>query len=85
MKLFILFKADAGILEFLTTDMLSQNTSAGPSASIPKHLNLYTSGLQSYLFILRAKNSDLKLEASTVFCHLLYRMIGALFTWTMMR
>ena len=32
---------NVGILEFFTTDMLSQNTSAGPSTGIPKYLNLY--------------------------------------------
>ena len=41
MAVCLLFKADVGILKLLTTDMLSQNNSAGPSNGIPKHLNLY--------------------------------------------
>ena len=37
----LLFKADMGILKSLTTDMLSKNTSAGPSTDTPKNINLY--------------------------------------------
>ena len=69
-----------GILELLTTDMLSQNTSAGPSAVIPKHLNLYLIDSIIYVEILIAKDSDPKLEASNIFWRLLYQMIGALLT-----
>ena len=80
MELFLVFKADVGILELLTTDMLSQNTSAGPSTGIPKHLNLYLRASIISVAILIATNSDPKLDASTVFWCLLYQMIGALLT-----
>ena len=73
-----------GILELLTTDMLSQNTSAGSSTGIQKHLNLDLMTSIISMEILRAKNSDPKLEASTVLCRLLYHMIGALLTNMMM-
>ena len=78
MELRLLFKADVGILESLTTDMLSQNTSAGPYTGIPKHLNLYLIALIISVEILRARKYDPKIEASTVFWRLLYQMIGAL-------
>ena len=84
MALCFFFKADVGILELLTTNMLSQNTSAGPSAGIPKHINLYLRYSIISVEILRAKNSDPKIEASTVFCCLLYQMIGELLTYMMM-
>ena len=83
MALYLLFKADVGILKFLTTDILSQNNSAGPSTGIPKHLNLYLRDSRISVEILRATNSDPKLEASTVFCCSLYHMIGALLKYIM--
>ena len=83
MTLCLLLKADVGILGFLTTDMLSQNTSAGPSTGIPKHINLYLRASIISVEILRATNYDSKLEASTVFFCLLYHMIGALLTYMM--
>ena len=63
MVLLLLFKADAGILKLLTTEMLSQNNSAEPSTGIPKHLNLYPRASIIYVEILTAKKYDPKLEA----------------------
>ena len=63
MAVCLLFKADVGILEFLTTDILSQNTSAVPSTVIPKHLNLYLRASIISVETPRSKNSDPKLEA----------------------
>ena len=76
MALWLWLKADVGILELLTTNMLSQNTSAGPSTGIPKHLYLSYSIIS--VAIITAQNSDPKLEASNVFCCLMYHMIGEL-------
>ena len=69
-----------GILKFLITDMLSQNNSAGYSTGIPKHLNIYLRASRITVAILRATNSDPKLEASIVLFRLMYQIIGALFT-----
>ena len=84
MAFYLLVKTDVGIIKLLTTDMLSQNISAGPSTGIPKHLKLYLRASIIYLAILRATNSDQKLEAPTVFFRLLCQMIDALLTYMMM-
>ena len=83
MALCLLFKADVDILKFLTTDMLSQNTSAGPSTGIQKHLNLYLRASIVSVEIPRATKSDPKLESSTLFWNLLYQKIGTLLTYMM--
>ena len=75
-----LLNTDVGILKLLTTDMLSQNTSKVPYTGIPKHINLYLRSSIIYASILGATKSDPKIEASNVFCCLLYHIIGALFT-----
>ena len=84
MTLCLFFKSDVGILKFLTTDMVSQNNSTGPSTGIPKHLNLYLRAQIIYVVIVIAIESDKKLEASTVFYCLLYQMIGELLKYMMM-
>ena len=61
MALCLLFKDDVGILKFLTTDILSQKTSTGPSTGITKHLNLYLRASIFSVAILGAINSDPKL------------------------
>ena len=79
----LLFKTDVGILELLTTDMLSQNTSKGTSTGIPKHLNSYLRASIISVEISGATKYDPKLEVSTLFYRLLYHMIGALLTYMM--
>ena len=83
MKLFILFKADMGILKLLTTDMLSQNNSKGTSTGIPKHINSYLRASIISVKISGATKYDPKLEVSTLFYRLLYQTIGALLTYMM--
>ena len=61
-----------------------KNTSAGPSTGIPKHLFLYLRASIISVEILRATNSDPKLESSTMLWRLLYQMIGELLTYMMM-
>ena len=61
-----------GILEFLTTDMLSKNISTG--------LYLYLRDSIISVAILISTNLDPKIEASTVFWSLIYQMIGTLLT-----
>ena len=46
----------------------------------PKYINLYRKATIVSVDILRETNSDLKLEASTVFWSILYQTIGALFS-----
>ena len=67
---------EVGTEALVVTDSLSQNTSAGPSTgmpNIPVDLRLSISSVA----IRSATNSDPKLEVSTVFCRLLYHIIGA--------
>ena len=64
--------------------MLSQNTPSGLYTGIPKDLNLYLKASIISVEIISEKQSDPKLEASTVFYSLLYQMIGALLTYMMM-
>ena len=72
-----------GVIELFMTDFMSQNFSSGPSDGNPKHLNLYCRASIIYVAVLRATNSDPKLEASTVFWYLLYQIMGALLTYMM--
>ena len=61
-----------GYTYLLTTGMLSQNTSAGPSTGIPKPLNLYLRDSIIYVTILRKKTiQNLKPQlCSYVYCNI---------------
>jgi hypothetical protein len=72
-----LANTEVGTEALVVTDSLSQKTSAGPSIGIPNILNLYLKLSINSVAIRSATNSDPKLEVSTVFCRLLYQMIGA--------
>ena len=76
MTLCFLFNIDVGTLEVITTDLLSHTNSIGPSIGIPEHLSFYRSASTISVHIRSEMNSDPKLEASTVFCLLLYQNIG---------
>ena len=60
-SLCLLFKTDAGTLEFITTDLLSQYTSSGPSRVALNVLSLYLSDSTILVAILNATNSEPKL------------------------
>ena len=68
------------ILTLVTTDWLSQNTSAGPSIGTP---NIRILCLNPYIIsvaIRNAMNSEPKIDDSTVLWRLMYHMIGELLT-----
>jgi hypothetical protein len=58
---------DVGIIEFVTTDLLSQNMSVGPSIGIPNIHSFYCSPSNISMAIHNAMNSDPKVDDSTVF------------------
>jgi hypothetical protein len=76
MELCFFFKVDVGTVEFVTADLLSQNTLVGPSIGIPIILNLYRSASRISTRVLMAMNSEPKVLASTVLCALEYQMVG---------
>ena len=63
----ILFKNYVNILELLATDFLSQNNSAGPPTSTPKHLILYCKVSIISVAVISTINYDPEIEGSTVF------------------
>jgi hypothetical protein len=70
-----------GTVEFVTTDLLSQNTLEGPSIGVPNILSLYLKASIISTAILSATNSELKVDDSTVFCDFEYQVMGDLFTY----
>ena len=68
------------MLTLVTTDGLSQNTSAGPSIGTPNIRRLYLNTYIILVFIRNAMNLDPKLDDSTMLWILLYHMIGGLLT-----
>ena len=73
-----MFKTEEGLLTFGTTDLLSQNTSAGPSIGTPNIRSLYLNPSIISVAIRNSMNSEPMLDDSTVFWRLLYHMIGEL-------
>jgi len=67
MELCFFFNVDVGMVELMTTELLSQNTLAGPSSGIPNIRNLYLMDSIRSTRILIATNSEPKVEDSTVF------------------
>jgi hypothetical protein len=70
-----------GIVEFITTDLLSQNTFDGPSIGMPNILNLYLKASVILTAILSAINSEPNVDDSRVFCDLEYQVMGDLFRY----
>jgi hypothetical protein len=70
-----------GIVEFVTTDLLSQNTFDGPSIGIPNILNLYLKASIISVAIRSATNSEPNVDDSTVFWDFEYHEIGDLFKY----
>ena len=72
-----LCSTDSDVDEVLHTDSFSQNISAGLSIGTPNILNLYLSAVTSSNALFNAKNSEPKVDDSTVFYLLLNQIIGA--------
>jgi hypothetical protein len=79
MELCFFFSVDVGMLALVTTDLLSQNTFAGPSMGIRNIRNLYCSASSFPTHMRNATNSDPNVEDSTVLWAFEYQMIGAQF------
>ena len=79
MLLCFFFKVDSGIVVFLNTASLSQNTFVGPSIGIPNMRSLEHTTLMCSTAVLMVINLLPNVLVSTVFCHLLYQTIGAQF------
>ncbi len=77
MELCFFFKVDVGIVALVTTDILSQNTLAGPSIGMPNIHSLYLNDSSISASILISMNSEPNVEDSTVFCALENQTIGA--------
>ena len=75
----LLFDTDARTLAFVSTDLLSQNTSADLSIGTPDIQRVYINASTMSVKILRATNSKPKLLLSAVFCLLLNQLVGKLF------
>ncbi len=73
-------KLDSGWDVFLTTDSLSQKMLVAPSIGMPNICSLYWIASIWSIAILRAMNSEPKVDDSTVFCRLENHTIGALLT-----
>jgi hypothetical protein len=78
MELCFFFRVEVGIVELVTTDLLSQKKLAGPSMGIPSIHNIYRKASIISTQIHRAMNSDPKVDDSTVFCALENQEIGEL-------
>ena len=72
-----LLKADSGLWALLTMLLLLHIISVGPSTGIPNIHSLKHRVSTASRHVRMAVNSDPKVEASTVFCCLLYQRIGA--------
>jgi hypothetical protein len=70
---------EVGVVEFVTTDSLLQNTFTGPSIGTPNIRSLYLrdSIISTAIFI--AMNCEPKVDDSTVFCASEHHIIGAEF------
>ena len=68
------------MLTLVTTDGLSQNTSAGPSIGTPNIRILYLNPSIISVAICNAINLEPKLDDSTVLWRLLYHIIGGFLT-----
>jgi len=64
------------MVELMTTELLSQNTLAGPVIGTPNIRSLYLRASIISTQICMAINSDPNVEVSTVFWALLYQIIG---------
>ena len=72
-----LLKANSGLWALLTTLLLSHIISVGPSTGILNIRSLKCTASTGSRHVHMAMNSESKVEASTVFYHLLYQRIGA--------
>jgi hypothetical protein len=70
---------DEGIVELVTTLILSQKTFAGPQSGTPNTRRLYRKALIISEAMRMATNSDPYVDPSTVFCLLEYQRIGVPF------
>ena len=66
MELCFFLRVEVGTVAFVTTDLLSQKTLAGPSIGIPNMRNLYLNASNISTIIRIAMNSEPKVEDSTV-------------------
>jgi hypothetical protein len=76
MELCFFVKVDSGCATLVTTLLLSQKPLVGPSIGIPNMRSLYRSASFISVAILRATNSEPKVERSIVFCRHEYQLIG---------
>jgi len=78
MELCFFLRVNLGIVVFFTTVVLSQNKFAGPSNGIPNIHNLYLSASIISVAILRATNSEPKVNVSSIFCRFENQIMGTL-------
>lgn len=80
-KLCFLLNNDFGMVKFVTTDLLLQNTFEGLSIGIPNIHNLKCEATIISTAILRSAKSKPNIDDSTVLCALKYHVIGDLFKY----
>jgi hypothetical protein len=76
-ELCFLLNIEVGMVDLVTTDLLSQNTLLGPSIGIPSMRNLHRSASIISTPIRIATNSDPNVDDSTVLWDFEYHMMGA--------
>jgi len=83
MELCFFLSVDVGTVALVTTDLLSQNTLAGPSIGMPIILSLYLIASNISTRMRMATNSDPNVDDSIVLWDLEYHCIGEQFKYIM--